>query len=272
MESPPPSQPPGSQKKRSTTPLCREKIPIQYESEDESGDADVEDEVESDESDVMDGSSDEDIDEEFVEIKRQSVRFLRAKLRCKKIQTTGWKKQQLIEKLEEMKQSKFTTTYLPPVPPPEGWFREELKMPDVKNSRHFGKVDLPQGTKTELDVFQLFVPDEVLETLQSTVNNSNSQEKFEKEQKQRKEDRELKKLAKKSNPDIALSFEECQKKVNKKAKKKKETKKYEVEEIIDERDSEDEDGEPIKKYLIKWKDYEETTWEPVTNAEFLTDM
>ena len=78
----------------------------------------------------------------------------------------------------------------------------------------------------------------------------------------------MKKLAKESNPDIELSFEECQKKVAKKAKKKKETKKYEVEEIIDERDSEDEDGEPIKKYLIKWKDYEETTWEPVTSTEF----
>ena len=150
MESPPPSQPPGSQKKRPTTSQHKAKIPIQYESEDESGDADVEsgdadveDEVESDEeesnSDVVDESSDEDVDEEFVEIKRQSVRFLRAKLRCKKIQTTGWKKQRLIEKLEEMEQSKFTTTHLPPVPPPEGWFREEIKMPDVKDSRHFGK-------------------------------------------------------------------------------------------------------------------------------------
>jgi len=139
---------------------------------------------------------------------------------------------------------------------------------ETKDHRGAGTVHLPSHLQTklksgqlqELDIFQLFCPDSVLQKLVDDANERNSQADFEEKRKKQQAERKIKQKRTEEHPSKNVSFDDCKKmweaKGSKRARKKK---KKNITQILDERSV----CEDTVELLVKYKDLEEPVWEKV---------
>ena len=231
----------------------------------------------------MSKSFSNDSEEEQVLISKQTVTFIKKKLISLGVAfQKDAKKPHLVKLLQDKVGSLYVDPKVAKLPAPEGWAR------DVDHSKFIADADtgirkagtilmenLPESIRkkilnksvTELDIFSLFCGTEEIASLEKSMNDRNSITEHKERLQQKKEDVEARRKMKEDGEEGEISIARC-KQAWKARKDKRSLPTWEVERILDEKNSYNEEHERIKYYYIKWKGSDELTWEPVIYLTF----
>ena len=166
----------------------------------------------------------------------------------------------------------YVDSTIDPAALPPGWERKDCSgsVKSATDQRGAGTVcysELPtdvqvkinSGSLKELDVFELFCSNTILQKLVEDANAQNSEVDFQQKRKEKKKDLKLKKKRVAEHPPQTMSFEDCQKvwKENNNKKQSK-RKKKDIIKIIGERKS-----NLGVEFNVLYKDENDSVWEPV---------